>query len=162
MIKKITILALVVLSTTTAFVGCSSDDNSSQEQQNSNFSYNINPPTWLHGSWEWLGDGQSHYFMFRADNISTEGLTSNWKDAYQSLSSPNSPHLEKSAKFYDKSISASYYEAEYTVNGKISDNIKIEKITNTSIKITYTYYYEDSTGSGSQTSTEIYNFNNVD
>ncbi len=155
MIKKITLTLVIAVSLVTAFVGCSSDV-SSEEQQNFNHSYNINPPSWLVGHhWEDSSIPERYeYIMFRSDNIIEE--STDWKHHYEIITSIYSQDFVPSAKFYEKSNTATYYEAEQIINNKLERNIKVEKISNTSIKVTLTYYWEDSFDSGSETLINTY------
>lgn len=128
---------LVVLSTIPTFVACSSNDDANEQNQNS--SYNINPPTWLQGSWK---NSNGDQFTFSADDIqfldmdggSWKFLYNNWK---QSINNNKS-------KFYDKLRTESYYEAEYLYyEGFLDSNIKVNKVGSNSITIKYTFFEDD-------------------
>lgn len=136
MIKKITFVMLVVLSTSTPFVSCSSDD---VPEQNQTSSYSINPPTWLHGNWK---NSDGYQFTFTSDDIrfsdmdlgSWKFLSNSWKQTINNNKS----------KFYDKSKTETYYEAEYLYyEGFLDSNIKVNKTGNNSIAIEYTYFEDD-------------------
>lgn len=58
MIKKITLLLLVLLSSTPTFVACSSTDDATEQTQTS---YNINPPAWLQKKWILTGASSPNY-----------------------------------------------------------------------------------------------------
>lgn len=153
MIKKITLTLVIAVSLVTAFVGCSSDD-SSEEQQNFNHSYNINPPSWLHGKWEYRDEGNedpNHPGSFTiCSDISRTNFTKDdiyqldeftngsmsWKDFFDYLG--GNLEDQENIKFYDKSVSSTYYEAERITNHQFYGNInlKVEKISNTSIRVT--------------------------
>ena len=64
MIKKVTLLVLVVFSTSVTFLSCSTDDDSSEQSKQT--SYAISPPTWLQGTWKNSNDDQ---FTFTTDDI---------------------------------------------------------------------------------------------
>lgn len=136
MFKKITIV-LVVLSTSTTFVSCSSSDDLTEQNQNSQ--YDINPPTWLQGNWK-NSDGDQ--FTFTSDDIRFSNMDlGSWK--FLSNSWKQTINNNKS-KFYDKSKTETYYEAEYLYyEGFLDSNIKVNKTGNNSIAIKYTYFEDD-------------------
>ena len=140
MFKKITLLALVVLSTSATFVACSSSDDNTEQNQNS--SYNINPPNWLHGTWK---NSNGDAFSFTSDDIiegeTSEDMVITWKwihDLWRQLANYNQ------SKFYDVSKTNSYYEAEIIdYDGVLDTNIKVNKTSSNSITVKYTEYVED-------------------
>lgn len=146
MFRKITLLALVVLSTTSTFIACSSNDDTTEQTQNSQ--YNINPPNWLHGNWE---NAESDQFTFTADDIQFSDMDGgSWKFLYNSWK--QSINNNKS-KFYDKSKTEYYYEAEYFYyEGLLDSNIKVNKTGSNTISIKYTFFDDD----GSVINTENY------
>lgn len=144
MIKKITLLALVVLSTTPIFVACSSSDDSTE--QNQNLSYNINPPTWLQKRWILTGASSPNHttIEFTSNDIrnyTTFDATQSWKVFYESLKE-GSLELEEVPKFSDVSKSENYYEAQYTsgfeTKGTVDVNWKIYKISSDKIRVVET------------------------
>lgn len=137
MIKKITLYALVLLSTTTTFVACSSSDDATEQTKNS--SYNINPPTWLHGTWK---NANGDQFAFNVDDIQFSDMDGgSWKFLYNSW---NQSINNNKSKFYDKSKTETYYEAEYFYyEGFLDSNIKVNKTGTNSITVKYTYYEND-------------------
>jgi len=146
MIKKITILALVVLSTTSTFVACSSSDDATEQTQNSH--YNINPPNWLYGTWK---NSNGNQFTFSADDIQFSDMEGgSWKFLYNSWKQTIN---DNKSKFYEKSKTESFYEAEYLYyEGFLDSNIKVNKTGTNSITVKYTYYEDD----GSIINTENY------
>lgn len=145
MSKKIALISLVVLSTSTTFIGCSSDDGS---QQNQIISYNINPPNWLQGNWN-NPDGDQ--FTFTTDDIKFSEMDGgSWKFLYKSWEQTIN---DNKSKFYEKSKTESFYEAEYHYyEGFLDSNIKVNKTGTNSITVKYTYYEDD----GSIINTENY------
>lgn len=137
MIKKITLLALVVLSTTPIFVACSSSDDSTEQNQNSQ--YKIAPPNWLHGTWK---NSNGDLFTFTVDDIQFSDMNGgSWKFLYNSWKQTIN---NNKSKFYDKSKSENYYEAEYFYyEGFLDSNIEVNKTGTNTITIKYTYYEDD-------------------
>lgn len=144
MFKKITLLALVVLSTSTGFVACSSSDDATEQTQNSQ--YNINPPNWLQKKWILTGASASSYttIEFTANDIrnyTTFDSEQSWKSLYEIVSEGNL-ELEETPKFNDVSKSETYYEAQYTsgfeVKGTIDINWKVYKISSDKIRVVET------------------------
>lgn len=136
MLKKITLIALVVLSTTPTFISCSSDDKTEQPQ---NSQYNVNPPDWLQGSWK---NSNHDQFTFTADDIQFSDMDlGSWKFLYNSWKQTIN---NNASKFYDKSKTENYYEAEYVYyEGFLDTNIKVNKTGTNTITIKYTYFEDD-------------------
>lgn len=144
MFKKITLLTLVVLSTSTGFVACSSSDDATEQTQNSQ--YNINPPTWLQKKWILTGASSPNYTTIEYTsndirNYTTFDATQSWKVFYESLKEGNL-ELEEAPKFSDVSKSENYYEAQYTsgfeTKGTVDINWKIYKISSDKIRVVET------------------------
>lgn len=146
MLKKITLLALVVLSTTSTFVACSSSDDATEQTQNS--LYKINPPNWLYGTWK---NSNGDQFTFTADDIQFSDMDGgSWKFLYNSWEQTIN---NNKSRFYDKTKNESFYEAEYLYyEGLLDSNIKVNKTGTNSITVKYTYYEDD----GSIINTENY------
>lgn len=142
MIKKITLLMLVVLSTSTTFVSCSSSDDGSEntkENTENNFipRYEISPPNWLIGNWNdkrW----ENVYYTFTNDNI----LPFNWMDWKEAYNFMNQSYWENpsgtldahSVSFYDIKETDTYYEAVIK-NFRVLQIITVEKISSNEIKV---------------------------
>lgn len=137
MIKKTTRLLLIILTITTTFIACSSSDDATEQAQNS--SYNINPPDWLQGNWTNANDDQ---FTFTVNDIKFSEMDGgSWKFLYNSW---NQTVNYNKSKFYDKSKTETYYEAEYLYyEGFLDSNIKVNKTGTNSITVKYTYYEDD-------------------
>lgn len=144
MIKKITLLALVVVSTTSTLVACSSNDDATE--QNQNLSYNINPPTWLQKKWILTGASSPNYttIEFTSNDIrnsTTFDSDPSWKSLYEIVSEGNLD-LEEAPKFNDISKTDTYYEAQYTsgfeAKGTVDINWTVYRITSDKIKVVET------------------------
>src|SRR5690606_23790397 len=111
----------IAISSTTTFVSCSSSDDNTEQNQNSQ--YNINPPNWLYGNWK---NSDGNQFTFTPDDIQFSDMDGgSWKFLYNSWK--QSINNNKS-KFYDKSKTEDYYEAEYFYyEGFLDSNIKVSK-----------------------------------
>lgn len=153
MFKKITLIALMVLSTSTTFVACSSTDDATE--QNQNLSYNINPPTWLQKKWILTGASSPNYttIEFTSNDIrnsTTFDSNQSWRSIYETVSEGNL-ELEEAPKFNDVSKSETYYEAQYTssfeAKGTVNINWKVYKITSDKIRVVET----SQSGSGTNT-----------
>lgn len=143
MFKKITFLALVALSTSTTFVACSSTDDATEQTQTS---YNINPPTWLQKKWILTGASSPNYttIEFTANDIrnyTTFDSYQSWKSLHETVNEGNL-ELEEAPKFNDVSKSETYYEAQYTsgfeAKGTVDINWKVYKITSDKIRVVET------------------------
>lgn len=136
MLKKTTLISLVVFSTLTTFVSCSSDEESEQNQTSS---YNINPPNWLQGKWK---DSNDNQFSFTADDIQFSDIDGgSWKFLYNGWKQTIN---NNKARFYDKTKTESYYEAEYHYyEGFLDTNIKVNKTGTNTITVKYTYFEDD-------------------
>lgn len=137
MLKKITLLALVVLSNTTTFVACSSSDDATEQIQNSH--YNINPPNWLYGTWK---NSNGDQFTFTNDDIQFSDMDGgSWKFLYNSW---KQTIKNNKSRFYDKTKSEGFYEAEYLYyEGVLDSNIKVNKSGANTITIKYTFFEDD-------------------
>ena len=137
MFRKITLLLMVVLSTSTTFVACSSSDDATEQSQNS--SYNINPPNWLYGTWR---NSNGDQFTFSVDDIQYSDMDGgSWKFLYNAWKQTID---NNKSKFYDKSKTDNYYEAEYLYYGGFLDsNIKVNNTGNNTITIKYTFFEDD-------------------
>lgn len=144
MFRKITLLALVVLSTTSTFVACSSSDDATEQIKNS--SYNINPPTWLQKKWILTGASSPNHttIEFTSNDIrnyTTFDSDQSWKSLFGTVSEGNL-ELEETPKFNDVSKSETYYEAQYTsgfeAKGTVDVNWKVYKITSDKIRVVET------------------------
>lgn len=144
MIKKLTLLALVVVSTTSTFVACSSSDDAIEKSQN--LSYNINPPNWLQKKWILTGASSPNHttIEFTSNDIrnyTTFDADQSWKAFYESLKEGNL-ELEEAPKFNDVSKSETYYEAQYTsgfeAKGTVDVNWKVYKISSDKIRVVET------------------------
>ncbi|MEG1388635.1 MAG: hypothetical protein RSC72_15405 [Algoriella sp.] len=136
MFKKITLISLVVFSTSTTFVSCSSDDES---QQNQNSSYNVNPPDWVQGTWK---NSNNDQFTFTSDDIQySDADGGSWKFLHNSWQQTIN---NNKSKFYDKTKTDNYYEAEYHYyEGFLDTNIKVNKTGTNAITVKYTYFGDD-------------------
>lgn len=152
MIKRMTLLTLIVLSTTSTFVACSSSDDSTEQTQTS---YNINPPNWLQKKWILTGASSPNYttIEFTSNDIrnyTTFDSDQSWKSIFETVSEGNL-ELEETPKFNDVSKSDTYYEAQYTsgfeAKGSIDINWKVYKITSDKIRVVET----SQSGSGTNT-----------
>jgi len=139
MFKKIILVLFIAISSTTTFVSCSSSDDNTEQNQNSQ--YNINPPNWLYGNWK---NSDGNQFTFTPDDIQFSDMDGgSWKFLYNSWK--QSINNNKS-KFYDKSKTEDYYEAEYFYyEGFLDSNIKVSKTGSNTITIIYTFYEDDGT-----------------
>lgn len=135
MIKKVTLLVLVVYSTSTTFISCSSDDESEQSQT----SYTISPPTWLQGTWKSSNNDQ---FTFTSDDIQFSDMDGgSWKFLYNSWKQTIN---NNKSRFYDKTKNEGFYEAEYLYyEGSLDSNIKVNKSGTNTITIKYTFFEDD-------------------
>lgn len=152
MFRKITLLVLVVISTTSTFVACSSSDDATEQTQTS---YNINPPNWLQKKWILTGASSPNYttIEFTSNDIrnsTTFDSDQSWRSLYGIVSEDNL-ELEEAPKFNDVSNSETYYEAQYTsgfeAKGTIDINWKVYKITSDKIRVVET----SQSGSGTHT-----------
>lgn len=144
MIKKLTLLALVVVSTTSTFVACSSSDDATQQTQNSQ--YNINPPTWLQKKWILTGASSDNYTTIEFTpndirNYTTFDSDQSWKSLYESLKE-GSLELEETPTFKDISKTDNYYQTQYTsgfeAKGTIDIQWKVYKISSDKIRVVET------------------------
>jgi len=144
MIKKITLLTLVVLSAISTLVACSSSDDADEQAQN--LSYNVNPPTWLQKKWILTGASSPNHttIEFTSNDIrnyTTFDSDQSWKSLFETVSEGNL-ELEEIPKFNDVSKSETYYEAQYTsgfeVKGTIDISWKVYKISSDKIRVVET------------------------
>lgn len=137
MIKKVTLLVLVVFSTSVTFLSCSTDDDSSEQSKQT--SYAISPPTWLQGTWKNSNDDQ---FTFTTDDIQFSDIEGgSWKFLHNTWKQTIN---NNKSKFYDKSKTDNYYEAEFLYyEGFLDTNIKVNKTATNTIAVTYTFFEDD-------------------
>lgn len=137
MFKKVTLISLIAFSTATTSVSCSSSDDSTEQNQNSQ--YNINPPNWLQGKWK---DSNDNQFTFTTDDIQFSDIDGgSWKFLYNVWKQTIN---NNKARFYDKTKTESYYEAEYHYyEGFLDTNIKVNKTGTNTITVKYTYFEDD-------------------